>query len=1458
MILIELLYNLSILVSFSIISGFIDKRWGRKSLTGKILQGLLFGLTSIIGMMNPFILTKGIIFDGRSIVISLCTLFFGPVSGGIAAMMAIIFRMSIGGSGVLMGTLVSSSSFLLGYLFHSKRNLTSSLGIVKLLVFGIIVHAAMMICVLSLPAKNIIETYQVISVTVMGAYPLVTILIGKILKDQEDNARYIEELSESESLFRVTLYSIGDAVITTDRQGRIKHLNTTAELLTGWNEDDARNENIEKVFKIVNEQTRKAVDNPVYKVLKEGNIIGLANSTILISKDEKEIPIADSGAPIKDETGEIIGAVLVFRDQTEERYARKILSESEQRFSIFMENFPGSVLIKDSEFRPIYSNRKFRELFPFDLWKAKTPYETFPSEIAKAMVDQDQKAFEDGYVCFEETWKDIAGKEHVLETHKFRIDLPGSKPNLGLIMLDITERKSAEEKLHQSEERYRLILSVASDYIFTTFITENGSPQLEWAGGAFEKISGYSVDEYMAIGGWRATVHPDDIDIDDRDMERLSKNKKVETEIRIIAKNGNIVWVKVYARPIWNYEKNKLVGIYGAVQNITDRKIMEQALQESEEKFSRAFHSSPDVILLISMTTKQVIEVNERLLNLAGFYPEEVIGKAAYDFNILANPSELYTYYNTLKEGGTVGNTETSIKTRTGKIKHVSISAEVIELKKGKYILAVIRDITERKKAEEALRESEKDYRQLFESESDAIFLIENSSGRILQANQAACALYEYDLSEILTLKNSNLSAEPEQTENVTHNTIIEPEKIVRIPLRFHRKKNGTIFPVEITGRFFLKNGNPVHIAAVRDITERKRAEEELKESEERYRNIFENHSAIKLLIDIDTGQIVDANKSALNYYGWTIDEIKKMKIHQINTLSAEAVQKEIVKARNSQVTHFEFKHRLANGSIRDVEVFSSRVDIKGKEYLHSIVHDITEKKKAEKQIILMSRSIEQSPVSIVITSPEGNIEYVNPKFTEVTGYSFEEIIGRNVPILRSGKQGKELVKNMWDAILSGKNWEGELHNEKKDGQLYWENAIISQIVDEHGNITHLVAVMEDITEKKKMIEDLIIAKNKAEEMNKVKSNFFASMSHELRTPLNGILGFSSLLQEELDEKPELKKMAEAVQRSGNRLLDTLNLILNISKLEAEKLDINLREMNIIPLLREVYNLFIPAAEKKKLLLEIYVENDEIFCSIDESLFVGIINNLVNNAIKYTYEGKVIIKASVENNSVIIKVIDSGIGIPEEMQELIWEEFRQVSEGFSRRFEGTGLGLTIAKKYTELLNGKIFVKSKLDVGSTFIVEFPLSAKEGEEYVPKITKQQTKDLNQQEVEKKYKLLYIEDDEDTIDVISLMMRDYFNLDTANNAEAALSKVNTQNYDAILMDVNLGRGIDGIQLTQIIHELPGYENKPIIAVTAFAMEGDREEFFAKGLTHYISKPFTRQELLKLLNSIFNLNKV
>lgn len=530
---------------------------------------------------------------------------------------------------------------------------------------------------------------------------------------------------------------------------------------------------------------------------------------------------------------------------------------------------------------------------------------------------------------------------------------------------------------------------------------------------------------------------------------------------------------------------------------------------------------------------------------------------------------------------------------------------------------------------------------------------------------------------------------------------------------------------------------------------------------------------------------------------------------------------------------------------------------------------DITERKRAE----VLLRESEEKFRSIFETANEGicvldekeNILSVNQKFADMLGHTINDLLNNNFESLlfeEDLEDNKEKILERRD----GKNGFYERRLRKKDGSLIWCIISASPIIASDGSYIGSFGLLTDITDRKQMEQDLIAAKEKAEEMNRVKSHFFANMSHELRTPFVGIKGYSELLSETITD-PESKEMIDGIIDSSNRLIATLNKILSLTKLEFDRPEIELKEFNLKNVLEDSFKLFSKTAEMKNLLYtkNIFSErsygDEQIIVKSDERLLREILDNLLSNAIKYTEKGSIELRSEIEKKEegeyLFIKVSDTGIGIPEDKKELIWHEFRQVSEGVNRAFEGTGLGLTIAKRYVELLGGKISVESELGKGSTFIVELPLQRIVKVEQ-PTTIKNQIDETFEMIKSSKQQLsktiLFVENDKNAQDLVSLTLSKYYKLEIVSNAKEAFEKVKNQKYDALLIDINLGHGMDGAQLMEMIRKIPEYKETPMIAITVYAADSDREEFLSRGFTHYISKPFPLKDLIKLVSEVFS----
>ena len=378
--------------------------------------------------------------------------------------------------------------------------------------------------------------------------------------------------------------------------------------------------------------------------------------------------------------------------------------------------------------------------------------------------------------------------------------------------------------------------------------------------------------------------------------------------------------------------------------------------------------------------------------------------------------------------------------------------------------------------------------------------------------------------------------------------------------------------------------------------------------------------------------------------------------------------------------------------------------------------------------------------------------------------------------------------------------------------------------------------------ENERIMKELALAKASAEEMNKLKSNFLSNMSHELRTPMNGILGFSFIIKEEaVDEN--IQEMGSMIYLNGKRLMDTLNLILDLSRIESGKSEYKFQFIDVGKLSENIYKLFDSKVRLKGLEFNYFEKDTGLISRLDEKIFYEILSKLLDNAVKYTKEGYISIEVSKESEQdcdwSVVKIIDTGIGISKENLELIFDEFRQVSEGFSRTFEGSGLGLTIAKKFTEAMGGKITVESRYEIGSIFKVKFPIKPLINSGGIPAIVNSQTEKIKI-DVDKSKKILVVDDDLPSRKLIETFIGKYYSLVFARTAAEAIETAKEGGFSLVLMDINLGRDMSGIDVVKIIKQYEGFEEIPIIAVTAFAMLGDKEEFIKAGCTHYISKPF------------------
>jgi PAS domain S-box-containing protein len=490
----------------------------------------------------------------------------------------------------------------------------------------------------------------------------------------------------------------------------------------------------------------------------------------------------------------------------------------------------------------------------------------------------------------------------------------------------------------------------------------------------------------------------------------------------------------------------------------------------------------------------------------------------------------------------------------------------------------------------------------------------------------------------------------------------------------------------------------------------------------------------------------------------------------------------------------------------------------------------------------------------IVLTDTNLKIIAANKAFATETNNNLSEVIGKKLSDHVPEKIISTRIEYFNKVVSEGK----EIIFEDFGINKYWRNSIYP-IKDKNGKVVRIALYGMDITESRMYQESLKKAEERANEANQIKSNFLANMSHELRTPLVAILGFSEILINDAKEPTE-REYSKTIYNSGKRLLETLNLILDLSRVEANKEEVTLVEINVTEKIFEIAQFYNVMAEEKGLYVKVSSHDEELFSFLDERLFNSIIGNIVNNAIKYTNTGGVEInidkKGEKNDRFVSVKIKDTGIGIPEDSLKIIFDDFRQVSEGIGRRFEGTGLGLAITKRYVELLNGNISVVSEFGKGTIFTIEFPATIKSEIEIPEKeaVISQKVTPGIKKPVDSKTlpKVLLIDDDDSVSVLLCAILKNTCNVEYAKTSDAALDLLGKKVYEIILLDINLGKGLSGLDILKQVREKPEFKNTIVIALTAYAMSGDKEKFLNAGCDRYISKPFSRQDVLNVINEV------
>ncbi len=879
-----------------------------------------------------------------------------------------------------------------------------------------------------------------------------------------------------------------------------------------------------------------------------------------------------------------------------------------------------------------------------------------------------------------------------------------------------------------------------------------------------------------------------------------------------------------------------------SIRTEEERKRAEEALRKSEIKYRDLVEQINDVIFTTDIHGN-FIYISPTIESLSGYKPEEMIGHPLAEF---LDPE----YVPNVKEqfqkviSGKLEPFEYRVKIKSGKFRWVrSSSRPIFEGNKPVGLRGVITDITARKQAEEALDLFNHSIKSINECVS-----ITDLNNIILFVNQAFFKTYGYTEEEVIGKPIYIVRTDtPIGKDNVLDNTLHGGWQGELL----NRKKDGTIFPISLrTSVVYNEKGQPIALVGIAtDITERKRAEEMMKVSEEKYRMIFDE-APMGIAISTIEGKIIDLNKAQAEMIGGTVDELKGKSVDEYYIYPDKRREMIELFKKTGKVRDFEMGIKKKDGSIIVELLNLDQVKIGGKEYLFATGRDITERKVAEEALRLESAALNAAANAIVITGPDGIIQWVNRAFTTLTGYRVEEAFGKNPrELVKSGHHDKSFYKKLWDTILDGKVWRGEIINRRKDGSLYTEEQTITSLRDASGKISHFIGIKQDITQRTKMEEQLRQAQ-KLESLGTLASG----IAHDFNNILAIIMGHSSLLQIIHDDPARLKESIETITKATERGASLVRQMLTF----ARKSEVEFKPVLVNDSIMEIEKLF-HETFPKTMTLVCYKSDNLPLINADSTQLYQVLLNLCVNA-RDAMDGNGILTIStglVSGESlntrfvnsrfaqyVSIEVNDTGTGMDEATRQRIFEPFFTTKE----LGKGTGLGLSVVFGIMESHEGFIDVQSDIGRGTTFSLYFPVKR-----LIP-----ENLDL-EKEVQKAVPggtetILVVEDEELLRELLRINLSGKgYNVLTVTNGEEAVEayELNQHKIGLVLSDLGLPKLTGHEVLKQLMVINPAVK---FILASGYNDLIEKSEILNDGAKEIVQKPYNTNDLLRKIRHVLD----
>jgi PAS domain S-box-containing protein len=1285
------------------------------------------------------------------------------------------------------------------------------------------------------------------------------------------------QLAAEKELLATTLTSIGDAVLVTDQNGRVTSMNAEAERLTGWSEREASGKSLREIFQILNEQTRQPAENPVDKVLRLGTVTGLANHTVLISRDGRETPIDDSAAPIRHGDSPILGVVLVFRDVTEQHRAQ----QESARLAAIVESSGDAIFTKDLNGIINTWNRSAQRLFGYE------PHEIIGKPVT-VLFPPDRLHEED----------DILGRLQLgqpserLETIRMTKDgrpvhvsvsvsplKNGDTEIIGAskIIQDITELVAAREELTREKELLATTLASIGDGVILT----DAEGRVTYLNQEAERLTGWTADEARThpLNEVFKIINEKTRDTVENPVDKVMRHGGVvglANHTLLIAKDGREIPIDDSAAPI-REPGGPMFGIVLVFRDFTERKQAEQALREREERFRTMANSAP-VMIWLSGTDKLCTWFNRQWLEFTGRTMEQELGNGWAEG---VHPDDFDRCLKTYVEAFDARepfSMEYRLRRHDGAWRWILDNGVPVYQANdvfGGYIGSCL-DVTERKEQEQRLAEQAR----LLDFGSDAIVLTNWAKG-ILYWNRGAEDLYGFTRDEAA----GKILHELLQTE------FPEPQSQILAKLEqegvwsgevVHKSRDGR--RINVAARWVLDRdvqGKPRRILkAFNDITARKQVEEALRASQARLSGLID--SAMDAVIAVDAEQrIVLFNPAAEQMFGYPARDVIGSSLDRFIPIALRGAHRQHVANFGDTGATTRRMGALgalsgvrANGDEFPIEASISHMEIGGQKLFTVILRDITERKRVEDNLRDRTHELESLldvlPAAVWIADdPECRNIRGNQFAQELYGIAKEANVSQTsatardaveIPHFRKGRRLNPDEMPMQRAAATGEPQYGEeIEIHSPSGRRIFIGGSAVPLKDGGGHVRGVLAAFSDITARKQAeAERELLLKSEqesrqlAEEANRLKDEFLAIMSHELRNPLNVILGYSELLvrSDEITKSQHLQRMTEAIRRNAVAQSRLIRDLLDLSRLRSGKLQLNRETISIMVSVNNAIETVRSEVEAKQIALDISAPDEALFVEGDPVRLEQIVWNLLNNSVKFTPAGgRISVRVEKEDRDVVLTVGDTGQGIDAAFLPYVFELFRQGDASTSRAQSGMGIGLAVVQQLVDLHKGSIKAASAgRGRGATFTVQLPLSLE------PKPFMKPVVDLTTLE---KIAVLVVDDSEDTTQMLAHLLKMSGAMVTAaTSGDEALRVMAQKEFDVVLSDISMP-GMDGFEFLRHLRQLPGGQDLPVLALTGFGRPEDIERAQAEGFFAHVTKPFELEALIEVLQKLPKRNR-